>query len=81
MISEEKLIKKFRYIMPKRAWSENKDIYVVIDGNLVIYGQNGRFYVFKYTDDDDWNITEYPRDIYGVREWHGYGKGWRDIND
>jgi hypothetical protein len=75
----QKIINKFRNITPKRAWTENEDIYEMQGGMLAVYGANGRFYTFTYNDDDHWVKTEYPHDIYGRKVWHGFGKGWEDV--
>lgn len=78
-MTKEELIKIYRDKMPKRNWTENKDIYEVIDGRLCVWGMNGMFFRMTYDTDRDWNIIMFSRDIYGKREWMGYGKGWVDV--
>lgn len=76
---KNKLIAFYRDKMPKRNWTEIKDEYEVIDGHLCVWGANGTFYRMNYESEDNWSITFYPRDIYGTKEWKGYGRGWEEV--
>lgn len=74
------MIRKYREIIEKNNWHENEDIYELYSENaLVIYGHNGRYYIFGYKNDDVWVIKMYPADIQNKKVWHGFGKGWEDI--
>ena len=73
------LIKQFRRVTPKNNWRGNRDIYEMQGDLLIVYGENGQFYTFKYESENDWVKTEYPRDIYGRRIWRGFGGGWKEV--
>lgn len=75
------LIEKFQEVTPKKNWREIRDIYEYNPDNglLYIWGNDGWYREFVYTNDENWEIHVYPRDIRKKRFWHGYGKGWEDI--
>ena len=76
------LIEKFRELIEKNHWHGNEDIYEYDEKSdlLEVYGHNGRFYIFAYDSDDDWQIDMHPNDPINRRFWHGVGKEWEVID-
>lgn len=38
---------------------------------LLVWGYDGKFYQMSYKNADNWSITVFPYDNYGMKEWNG----------